>query len=118
VEEPVETGESLPAAVAEELAAEADEVEEAAPRGRQRRRATAAAGRPEFTARTEEPTRKGRRATRPAVAVFQAPVFAEPMFQTPETAAAAAAAAGSTSTHDEVDEAEEQRTAEAEQSTA
>ncbi|MFB7972493.1 Rne/Rng family ribonuclease, partial [Streptomyces rubiginosohelvolus] len=110
--------ESLPAAVAEELAAEADEVEEAAPRGRQRRRATAAAGRPEFTARTEEPTRKGRRATRPAVAVFQAPVFAEPMFQTPETAAAAAAAAGSTSTHDEVDEAEEQRTAEAEQSTA
>ncbi|MGW7593510.1 Rne/Rng family ribonuclease, partial [Streptomyces rubiginosohelvolus] len=95
-----------------------DEVEEAAPRGRQRRRATAAAGRPEFTARTEEPTRKGRRATRPAVAVFQAPVFAEPMFQTPETAAAAAAAAGSTSTHDEVDEAEEQRTAEAEQSTA
>ncbi|NEC20270.1 hypothetical protein, partial [Streptomyces parvus] len=88
VEEPVETGESLPAAVAEELAAEADEVEEAAPRGRQRRRATAAAGRPEFTAKTEEPTRKGRRATRPAVAVFQAPVFAEPMFQTPETAAA------------------------------
>ncbi|MCA1271286.1 Rne/Rng family ribonuclease, partial [Streptomyces sp. 7G] len=118
VEEPVETGESLPAAVAEELAAEADEVEEAAPRGRQRRRATAAAGRPEFTAKTEEPTRKGRRATRPAVAVFQAPVFAEPMFQTPETAAAAAAAAGSTSPHDEVDEAEEQQTAEAEQSTA
>ncbi|WP_257136788.1 ribonuclease E/G, partial [Streptomyces sp. f150] len=118
VEEPVETGESLPAAVAEELAAEADEVEEAAPRGRQRRRATAAAGRPEFTAKTEEPTRKGRRATRPAVAVFQAPVFAEPMFQTPETAAAAAAAAGSASPHDEVDEAEEQQTAEAEQSTA
>ncbi|WP_097948441.1 ribonuclease E/G, partial [Streptomyces sp. ms115] len=118
VEEPVETGESLPAAVAEELAAEADEVEEAAPRGRQRRRATAAAGRPEFTAKTEEPSRKGRRATRPAVAVFQAPVFAEPMFQTPETAAAAAAAAGSASAHDEVDEAEEQRTAEAEQSTA
>ncbi|MET7412782.1 ribonuclease E/G, partial [Streptomyces rubiginosohelvolus] len=118
VEEPVETGESLPAAVAEELAAEADEVEEAAPRGRQRRRATAAAGRPEFTAKTEEPSRKGRRATRPAVAVFQAPVFAEPMFQTPETAAAAAAAAGSTSPHDEVDEAEEQQTAEAEQSTA
>ncbi|MFB8385487.1 Rne/Rng family ribonuclease, partial [Streptomyces rubiginosohelvolus] len=117
VEEPVETGESLPAAVAEELAAEADEVEEAAPRGRQRRRATSA-GRPEFTAKTEEPTRKGRRATRPAVAVFQAPVFAEPMFQTPETAAAAAAAAGSTSAHDEVDEAEEQQTAEAEQSTA
>ncbi|MFQ6856321.1 Rne/Rng family ribonuclease, partial [Streptomyces sp. 35M1] len=118
VEEPVETGESLPAAVAEELAAEADEVEEAAPRGRQRRRATAAAGRPEFTAKTEEPTRKGRRATRPAVAVFQAPVFAEPMFQTPETAAAAAAAAGSSAAYDEVDESEEQQTAEAGQSAA
>ncbi|MFB7232909.1 Rne/Rng family ribonuclease, partial [Streptomyces fimicarius] len=123
--EPVETavetagtGESLPAAVAEELAAEADEVEEAAPRGRQRRRATAAAGRPEFTAKTEEPTRKGRRATRPAVAVFQAPVFAEPMFQTPETAAAAAAAAGSSAAYDEVDEAEEQQTAEVEQAPA
>ncbi|WP_179893646.1 hypothetical protein, partial [Streptomyces sp. wa1002] len=94
---------------------EVEEVEEAAPRGRQRRRATAA-GRPEFTAKTEEPTRKGRRATRPAVAVFQAPVFAEPMFQTPETAAAAAAAAGSPSAHDEADEVEEQRTAEVEQS--
>ncbi|MBK3592364.1 ribonuclease E/G, partial [Streptomyces sp. MBT51] len=93
--EAAETGESLPAAVAEELAAEADEVEEAAPRGRQRRRATAPAGRPEFTAKTEEPVRKGRRAARPAVAVFQAPVFSEPMFQTPETAAAAAAASGS-----------------------
>ncbi|MBT2895245.1 Rne/Rng family ribonuclease [Streptomyces sp. McG3] len=114
--EAVESGESLPAAVAEELAAEVEEVEEAAPRGRQRRRATAAAGRPEFTAKTDEPTRKGRRATRPAVAVFQAPVFAEPMFQTPETAAAAAAAAGSPSAPDEADEVEEQQTAEAEQS--
>ncbi|CAM5669349.1 Ribonuclease E [Streptomyces microflavus] len=69
----------------------------------------------------EEPTRKGRRATRPAVAVFQAPVFAEPMFQTPETAAAAAAAAGSSSPYDEVDEvdeAEEQQTAEVQQAPA
>ncbi|MGW2900797.1 Rne/Rng family ribonuclease, partial [Streptomyces sp. NPDC001212] len=33
-----------------------------------------------------------RRPARPAVAVFQAPVFTEPMFQTPERAAAAAAA--------------------------
>ncbi|MGW2849420.1 Rne/Rng family ribonuclease, partial [Streptomyces sp. NPDC001274] len=80
-----------PEPVVETPAAE-PEAEDAAPRGRQRRRATAAAGRPEFTARTEEPARKSRRATRPAVAVFQAPVFAEPMFQTPETAAAAAAA--------------------------
>ncbi|WP_234354547.1 Rne/Rng family ribonuclease [Streptomyces sp. NRRL WC-3618] len=37
-------------------------------------------------------TEGGRRPARPAVAVFQAPVFAEPMFQTPERAAAAAAA--------------------------
>ncbi|MFL3865398.1 Rne/Rng family ribonuclease, partial [Streptomyces griseobrunneus] len=118
VEEPVETGESLPAVVAEELAAEADEVEEAAPRGRQRRRATAAAGSPEFTARAEEPSRKGRRATRPAVAVFQAPVFAEPMFQTPETAAAAAAAAGSSSPYDDVDETEDEQTAQAAQVSA
>ncbi|SCF73816.1 ribonuclease E, partial [Streptomyces sp. MnatMP-M17] len=40
----------------------------------------------------EAPERSRRRANRPAVAVFQAPVFTEPMFQTPETAAAAAAA--------------------------
>lgn len=41
----------------------------------------------------EAPARGRRRAQRPPTAVFQAPVFAEPMFQTPETAAAAAAAA-------------------------
>ncbi len=41
---------------------------------------------------TQEPVRGRRRAVRPPTAVFQAPVFAEPMFQTPETAAAAAAA--------------------------
>ncbi|MFD4945759.1 Rne/Rng family ribonuclease [Streptomyces sp. NPDC058409] len=105
-EAPAEAGESLPEAAVEELAAEPAEVaepaeaEDAAPRGRQRRRATAAAGRPEFTGKVEEPVRKSRRATRPAVAVFQAPVFAEPMFQTPETAAAAAAA----SRHEEVEE--------------
>ncbi|MFD0026717.1 Rne/Rng family ribonuclease, partial [Streptomyces sp. NPDC127172] len=38
-------------------------------------------------------TKGSRRPARPSVAVFQAPVFAEPMFQTPERAAAAAAAA-------------------------
>lgn len=38
------------------------------------------------------------------MAVFQAPVFAEPMFQTPETAAAAAAAAGTPSRYDEAEE--------------
>ncbi|WP_146057692.1 Rne/Rng family ribonuclease, partial [Streptomyces sp. SM10] len=109
VEVAAEKAESLPAAVAEELAAEPEQVEEAAPRGRQRRRATAAAGRPEFTGKAEEPARKGRRATRPAVAVFQAPVFAEPMFQTPESAAAAAAAAGSAPAYDESDDVEEQK---------
>ncbi|MGW3873475.1 Rne/Rng family ribonuclease, partial [Streptomyces sp. NPDC005069] len=96
------------AAAAEEPAAEPEEAaesaESAAPRGRQRRRATAAAGRPEFTGKVEEPARKSRGATRPAVAVFQAPVFAEPMFQTPETAAAAAAAAGTPSRYDEAEE--------------
>ncbi|MER6102052.1 Rne/Rng family ribonuclease, partial [Streptomyces sp. NPDC001832] len=94
------TGENLPEAAVEEPVTEPADVEDAAPRGRQRRRATAAAGRPEFTGKDEEPVHKSRRATRPAVAVFQAPVFAEPMFQTPETAAAAAAA----SRHEEVEE--------------
>ncbi|MEU7640981.1 Rne/Rng family ribonuclease, partial [Streptomyces sp. NPDC039016] len=41
----------------------------------------------------EAPARGRRRAQRPPTAVFQAPVFAEPMFQTPESAAAAHAAA-------------------------
>ncbi|MEU9198802.1 Rne/Rng family ribonuclease, partial [Streptomyces sp. NPDC048332] len=113
-----QTGESLPEAAVEELAAETAEVEEAAPRGRQRRRATAAAGRPEFTGKVEEPARRSRRAERPAVAVFQAPVFAEPMFQTPETAAAAAAAqppvAHDEEPEDEAVTVEEQTTAPAE----
>ncbi|MFI5767722.1 Rne/Rng family ribonuclease, partial [Streptomyces sp. NPDC051658] len=114
-----DTGESRPEAAAEEPAAEPAEVEDAAPRGRQRRRATAAAGRPEFTGKAEEPVRKSRRAERPAVAVFQAPVFAEPMFQTPETAAAAAAA----SRYDEVEvevevEAEEEAAETVEEPTA
>ncbi|MGW2113459.1 Rne/Rng family ribonuclease, partial [Streptomyces sp. NPDC001948] len=112
-----EAGESVPEAaaekpteqpVAEKPEEEPAEAEEAAPRGRQRRRATAPAGRPEFTAKAEEPVRKSRRAARPAVAVFQAPVFAEPMFQTPETAAAAAAA----SRYEEVEAEEEAETVE------
>ncbi|MBQ0983406.1 ribonuclease E/G [Streptomyces sp. F63] len=56
-----------------------------------------AAGRAPFAAPAEEPEpepsgRTRRRAVRPPTAVFQAPVFTEPMFQTPERAAAAAAA--------------------------
>ncbi|MFK0045780.1 Rne/Rng family ribonuclease, partial [Streptomyces sp. NPDC090741] len=57
----------------------------------------------------EEPAApaRGRRAVRPAVAVFQAPVFAEPMFQTPETAAMAAMAAAAAVEAEEVEEEEE-----------
>ncbi|MEU3302444.1 Rne/Rng family ribonuclease [Streptomyces sp. NPDC006678] len=93
-EEETAAGEGLPADAVATIAADEAEAEaaaQAASRGRGRRRTAApqAAAEPE---QAEEPTR-GRRATRPAVPVFQAPVFAEPMFQTPETAAAAAAAA-------------------------
>ncbi|NUK34793.1 ribonuclease E/G, partial [Streptomyces lunaelactis] len=101
-----ETGERLPTGAVAQITADEAEVaaaERAATRGRTRRRAVS----PEFTAQPEKAARadkgeqaekseapaRGRRAARPAVAVFQAPVFAEPMFQTPETAAAAAAAA-------------------------
>lgn len=52
------------------------------------------------------PSRGGRRAARPAVAVFQAPVFAEPMFQTPETAAMMAAAAAAAAPAEEAEEEE------------
>lgn len=85
------SGEALPADTVEEIASHAVEVaaaEQAATRGRTRRRATS----PQFTPAEAEPEApRTRRAARPAVAVFQAPVFAEPMFQTPETAAAAVA---------------------------
>ncbi|MFD9537625.1 Rne/Rng family ribonuclease, partial [Streptomyces sp. NPDC060010] len=64
-------------------------------------------------------SRAGRRAARPAVAVFQAPVFAEPMFQTPETAAmAAAAAAAAGQVDDEEDEDDTEVVAEAVQAPA
>ncbi|WP_031070438.1 Rne/Rng family ribonuclease, partial [Streptomyces sp. NRRL S-118] len=85
-----EEGEALPAGTVAQIAADEEHVaaaEKAASRGRTRRRAAA----PEFTTDPGHKTER-RRATRPAVPVFQAPVFAEPMFQTPETAAAAAAA--------------------------
>ncbi|MEU9417086.1 Rne/Rng family ribonuclease, partial [Streptomyces sp. NPDC048272] len=64
-------------------------------------------------------SRAGRRAGRPAVAVFQAPVFAEPMFQTPETAAmAAAAAAAAGQVDDDEDEDDTEVVAEAVQAPA
>ncbi|WP_345653484.1 Rne/Rng family ribonuclease, partial [Streptomyces tremellae] len=72
--------------------AEAAEEERPA-RGRGRRR-VAETGTGEVAEESAAPARGSRRSARPAVAVFQAPVFAEPMFQTPETAAAAAAAGG------------------------
>ncbi|MET7799546.1 Rne/Rng family ribonuclease [Streptomyces decoyicus] len=92
------------AAEAEEApAAEAETAETAetaeAPRRRARRRGERAAEPAAEAPRAEEepakeaPQRGRRRAQRPPTAVFQAPVFTEPMFQTPETAAAAAAAA-------------------------
>ncbi|MFJ7197683.1 Rne/Rng family ribonuclease, partial [Streptomyces sp. NPDC098926] len=105
--EAVEIVEEAPVVAEPEPAAEPAEAEDTAPRGRQRRRATAPAGRPEFTAKAEEPVRKSRRAERPAVAVFQAPVFAEPMFQTPETAAAAAAASRHVEVEEEAETVEE-----------
>ncbi|MFF2645156.1 Rne/Rng family ribonuclease [Streptomyces niveus] len=116
-------GETLPANTVTQITADEAQVEaaeKAATRGRSRRRG---GGSPEPTPEAEErtapepkarkaeqrngsapaaakdketeaPERSRRRATRPAVAVFQAPVFAEPMFQTPESAAAMAAAGG------------------------
>ncbi|MFD4158182.1 Rne/Rng family ribonuclease, partial [Streptomyces hydrogenans] len=87
-------GEALPEATVEAIASHGAEVaaaETAATRGRGRRRVSS----PQFTSEppAAEDAPRRRRAERPAVAVFQAPVFAEPMFQTPETAAFAAAAA-------------------------
>ncbi len=79
-------------AVTEPPAAEAPAAEDAAPRrGRRRAVRKAAVGFSAPAPVTAEPEEK-RRPARPAVAVFQAPVFTEPKFQTPERAAAEAAA--------------------------
>ncbi|MFE7135877.1 ribonuclease E/G, partial [Streptomyces sp. NPDC057638] len=92
------------APAAAEKPAKARSTEETAPRGRGRRRVVV----PEFTAEPVPAAERDapRRAARPAVAVFQAPVFTEPMFQTPETAAAAAAAARHLEEVEETEEAE------------
>ncbi|MFD5771360.1 ribonuclease E/G [Streptomyces sp. NPDC127049] len=100
------SGEELPQDTVEEIASHGADVaaaEAAATRGRGRRRVST----PQFTSEppTDEEAPRRRRAERPAVAVFQAPVFAEPMFQTPETAAFAAAAAADV--EEEPEEAEE-----------
>ncbi|WP_086731909.1 Rne/Rng family ribonuclease, partial [Streptomyces fradiae] len=106
-------GESLPAATVARISAdESGQVaaaEQAATRGRGRRRVST----PQFTAEPERAPERGRRPSRPAVPVFQAPVFAEPMFQTPETAAAAAAAEAREATAEVEAEEELPETAEA-----
>ncbi|MDX2596121.1 Rne/Rng family ribonuclease [Streptomyces sp. WI03-4A] len=91
-----------PVTAAQPVAAEAP-AEEAAPRRRRRVVRQAATGfsapaQTEAEAEADSP----RRPSRPAVAVFQAPVFTEPRFQTPERAAAQAAAEAA-----EVEETEE-----------
>ncbi|MFD7684530.1 ribonuclease E/G, partial [Streptomyces sp. NPDC060187] len=95
VEAPV-TSESKPAEserpeAADAAPADAAPAEDAGPR-RGRRRATRKAAGGFSAPAPKETDDSSRRPGRPAVAVFQAPVFTEPMFQTPERAAAAAAA--------------------------
>ncbi|MEW2036301.1 Rne/Rng family ribonuclease [Streptomyces sp. NPDC005534] len=92
VEAPV-TSESKPAESERPEAVQADAAaaEDGAPR-RGRRRATRKAAGGFSAPAPKETDDSSRRPGRPAVAVFQAPVFTEPMFQTPERAAAAAAA--------------------------
>ncbi|MER5656440.1 Rne/Rng family ribonuclease, partial [Streptomyces sp. NPDC002131] len=90
VEAPV-TSESKPAESERPEAADAAPAEDAGPR-RGRRRATRKAAGGFSAPAPKETDDSSRRPGRPAVAVFQAPVFTEPMFQTPERAAAAAAA--------------------------
>ncbi|MFJ9242529.1 ribonuclease E/G [Streptomyces sp. NPDC101776] len=82
-------------------------VEDSGPRRRRRAVRTAAGG---FSApapksgNAAEDEDGPRRPRRPAVAVFQAPVFTEPMFQTPERAAAAAAAEAADDEDEDEDE--------------
>ncbi|WP_233443341.1 Rne/Rng family ribonuclease, partial [Streptomyces stelliscabiei] len=81
--------ETAPAQAVQE--APAAEAEDGGPRRARRRSARKAAvgfSAPPPPAAEDAPSRP----SRPAVAVFQAPVFTEPMFQTPERAAAQAAA--------------------------
>ncbi|MFI6005394.1 ribonuclease E/G, partial [Streptomyces sp. NPDC051366] len=100
----------------------ADAVDSPKRGGRRRATRSAASAAPAAQAAPVEPAAeeeraapaRGRRAARPAVAVFQAPVFTEPMFQTPETAAMAAAAAAAAGEAEEVEEVEEEDELEAE----
>jgi ribonuclease E len=106
---PVEEAPAPVAEVAEaEVAAEpeTEAAEDAAPRrGRRRiaRKAAVGFSAPAPAVNNGE-SEGGRRPARPAVAVFQAPVFTEPMFQTAERAAAAAAAEAVDEVEEEVQE--------------
>ncbi|MFD5799014.1 Rne/Rng family ribonuclease, partial [Streptomyces diastatochromogenes] len=94
-------------AAAEVPAPAAEAPAEGAPRRRRRvvRQAATGFSAPAHNgaAESESEAEAPRRPARPAVAVFQAPVFAEPRFQTPERAAAQAAAEAAA----EVEEPEE-----------
>ncbi|MGV9359071.1 Rne/Rng family ribonuclease, partial [Streptomyces misionensis] len=107
------TTEPAPAAEAVPAAAEATQAaESAAPRRARRRAVRPASG---FSAPAREASENEadgpRRPARPAVAVFQPPVFAEPRFQTPERAAAEAAAeaAGAEKPEEHVEQQAEER---------
>ncbi|WP_225635936.1 Rne/Rng family ribonuclease, partial [Streptomyces solaniscabiei] len=96
--ESAQAAEAAPAPEAAPSAEPAAPVEEAAPRRARRRSTRKAAGgfaEPARSAAASDEADEAdapKRPARPAVAVFQAPVFAEPKFQTPERAAAEAAA--------------------------
>ncbi len=115
-EAPVTRNDQQDDTAAEAPAAEAPEApaDEAAPRRRRRVVRKAAAGfaepaRPARGAEDEDAADDDapRRPARPAVAVFQPPVFTEPRFQTPERAAAEAAAGTAEPVEPEEEETEE-----------
>ncbi|MGX1549414.1 Rne/Rng family ribonuclease, partial [Streptomyces adustus] len=92
VEAPAEAAPAAEAPAAQAPAAQAPAEEDAGPRRRRRVVRQAAIGFSEPARPKAAESDAPRRPARPAVAVFQAPVFAEPRFQTPERAAAQAAA--------------------------
>ncbi|MCL6675341.1 Rne/Rng family ribonuclease, partial [Streptomyces panaciradicis] len=109
-----EAAETAPAPEAAQEPAAAPAEEDASPRRRRRVARKAATGFSEPARMTAEASVEEDgplRPARPAVAVFQAPVFAEPKFQTPERAAAEAAAeSGSGAEAAEPEELQEEQT--------
>ncbi|MEU2784373.1 Rne/Rng family ribonuclease, partial [Streptomyces sp. NPDC007110] len=102
-ETPVTSGVDIESPAATGAAAEDED--EAAPRRRRRavRRAATGFAEPARSA-AGEASDEAPRPSRPAVAVFQAPVFTEPQFQTPQRAAAEAAAEVETEDDEELRE--------------